>query len=158
MMFCFAVGEWWMTLGPCTSEIKAVNIFMNVCGSPDLLPHFISWGWLCICVSACVVSHTLSIGKPLEISGPDSCLVQGSLQNPLCLLRTSQVSVNGGSWAPGQGVPGLNNSVMVGTCSCVMDRAFVLLWFISNRVGNLACPVLAGIYPISVSKGFIQFV
>lgn len=36
MMFCFDVGEWWMTRGPCTSEIKAVNIFMNVCGSPDL--------------------------------------------------------------------------------------------------------------------------
>lgn len=29
-MFCFAVGEWWMTHRPCTSEIKAVNIFMNV--------------------------------------------------------------------------------------------------------------------------------
>lgn len=25
-----------MTHGPCTSEIKAVNIFMNVSGSPDL--------------------------------------------------------------------------------------------------------------------------
>lgn len=36
-MFCFDVGEWWMTHGPCTSEIKAVNVFMNVCGSPDLL-------------------------------------------------------------------------------------------------------------------------
>lgn len=70
-MFCFAVGEWWMTHGPCTSEIKAVNIFINVCGSPDLLPHFISWGWLCIFMSVYVGSHTLNVKGPLEVSGPD---------------------------------------------------------------------------------------
>lgn len=137
MMFCFTVGKWWMTPRPCTSEIKAVNIIMNVCGSPDLLPCFISSDWLCSCVSVYVASYTLDIKGILEISGPEmlhSCLVQGSLQNPLCLFRTSQVSVNGGSWTPGQTLPGLNYSVM---CT---DRAFILLWFKSNRVGNPACP------------------
>lgn len=58
--------------------------------------------------------------------------------------------------APGQAVPGLNYSVM-GKCSCVMDRAFVLLWFKSNRIGNPAYPVLADADPVSVSRGFIQF-
>lgn len=51
MMFCFDVGEWWMTRGPCTSEIKAVNIFMNVCGSPDLhtpvLSAKVSFSFIC---------------------------------------------------------------------------------------------------------------
>lgn len=66
MMFCFDVGEWWMTHGPCTSEIKAVNIFMNVCGSPDLhaLPLYLTR------LAFHLYVNVRGIIVPLKLAGP----------------------------------------------------------------------------------------
>lgn len=134
-LFCFDVGEWWMTHGPCTSEIKAVNISMNVCGSPDLLtpPLHLPMLTFHLYVNVCGIIVTLKLG-PLEISGPDCCLVQGSFQSQMWLLRASQVSrtsVNAGS------LTSLGNlfqslTTLLWVYVLVADTVFVLLCFKSK--------------------------
>lgn len=63
-MFCFDVGEWWMTHRPCTSEIKAVNIFISVCGSHDLHTHPFYFTRLAFCSYTNVhgITVTLKLG------------------------------------------------------------------------------------------------
>lgn len=63
MLFCFDVGEWWMTHGPCTSEIKAVNIFISVCGSHDLhaSPLYLTRLALLLCVNVRETVVTLKL-------------------------------------------------------------------------------------------------
>lgn len=87
-----------MTHGPCTSEIKAVNIFMNVCGSVDL--HFFTR--LAFHFHVCVHGLTVNteIGRNLR-----RFLVQTLAQFRAHFRVRSgcsgpvkfQVSVNGGS-------------------------------------------------------------